>query len=1379
MKKGFLPPPIPHTRTIVKHWILLFYILTASLFNMEIYGQATCSSAVLQSSQSAEYNLTSTEFWIKFYADTNFVNIGIFKSRTTPETQLQSLELYSGDCSTLNLQSSINLGDSFLFQSNLIIGNYYYIKLTQFSAINSHIGIQLGVLPVNNVPKYCPTTYNLVPNGCFDESNVNVDLMGYWTNTPPTSLNVYAYNSPFFCYGSANSSLSNICGWFNGDPYPGYTSPQLKREVIGSNFNYYLYFAWASSWNEKTMTVLNNGNNILADDYLLRFKHKKIAGNITGTKIYLSNSSSFNSNAILIADKQVASLNYEQEEQLVTITSSMITYKYLYVVPYGNTSLGSGSLAFDEIQLLKLQITGGPNTICQREEATLSAELCNDVCPEDNLTVSYLWTSSPTDASLVGQETQWTIHVTPNVTTTYTVTATTNLGTSITKTKIITVIPSPPIPEIAGDIHSCGMTNSQYSIQNYDNTTTYYYEIEVPGAGVFGPYSIGSSTFVVDWTDPLYTDITTLLPINGGNMWILHVNNSYSNGCISVSDFNVFPCCNSCQQNNGKVFTDYTFTKNESFNGMDICINGTITIPNNIRIQFAGGCILNMGGMSNIIVENGGELILEGVIIQSCDQLNMWDRIKIEGESAYLSATGSSFFDGITCIESTQGGEYIIQGCTFEQNYICLDVNDYSGDHPGSLITNNFSGINNLMYYPKVGLPSLFCITVSDIIKSNTNLQIGNSASIYNVNNINNFPTAININNGDVTIRNVVFDNNGTCVNSQGSDNLPILMGSARNLTIGGNIANQSVNFNNTSGSVVNILDKSDLHFYNNTINNSQNGIIIEHSYGTLINIVDNQILDIGLNNAIKINDIMSIIDIQSNIISGNSTLYGIKINGNHNSQSPYVPASTSICSNTLSDFMIGISLNETIKPRVISNTITQINSTYNYEIGIFLANQIDAKISTNMISYPGVPTANDQTRLSGLFSISSPFTEFYNNNFEKQGSGIFIKGNNDPYSIVNNILVNNYDAICFEDGLIGDQGTASNAFNNFFSNNTWNFDVTAASSSSPSTNWHFNPVPNPFPNNTGINPLAASSTFFPSAILCQSPTPAPPVAQPLSLYGSGKKLNLDSLRFASLGGLIQKFYPLKPSYLLNNKVNINIYASNEVYLTAQNIYKKLNGHQNLLNLNNSNDIIYNTIYNQLNLSNIGKIIDIEKCIFAGNSQKATNLLNQFQPQNLFEINAFEVYTIYNSTWAVGIYSFNTLDSALLFSIAYQSPRIGGNAVFTARYMLGLDLLDLNSGIHKIKKSKSETFSINFTSVKTVKTYPNPAKDDITFELLNQNTINGEIQIYNSLGILVMSQNINGSKKIVNTSKFENGIFFFKLISNDQIIDSGKFIIQR
>lgn len=1340
---------------------------------MASYGQTSCSSAFLQSNLAAEHHFTSTDYWIKFYADTTFINIRIFKGGN-PVAQLQSLELYSGDCSSLNLLSSMNLNDSALSQSNIISGNYYYIKLTQSSAIASHIGIQLGMLPVNNVQMSCPTTCNLAPNGCFEESNINVDLLGYWYNNPPNITNYSAYTDPLFYYWQAPYNLSNVCGWLKG-----MGTPQLKQELIGSHINYYFFLAWSTGQKEVIMSILNNGNNITPDDYILRFKHKVILGNIIGTNIYLSNDYHFAASKTLIANKSVSSSNYEQEEQLITISPSMTNLKYLYIEPYGNPLLGAGNLGIDEVQLLKFQITGGPSTICQREETSLTAEICNEICLEDNLTMSYLWSSSPTDASLVGQETQGTITVTPNITTTYTVTATTNLGTPITKSKVITVIPSPPVPEIIGEIHSCSMANSQYSIQNYDITATYYYEIEVPGAGVFGPYSIGSSTFVVDWTDPLYTDINTMLPINGGNMWILHVNNSYSNGCNSVSDFNVFPCCNSCQQNNGKVFTDYTFTKNESFNGIDICINGTIKIPNNVRIQFAGGCILNMGGMSNIIIENGGELILEGDIIQSCDQLNMWDRIKIEGESAFLSASGCSFFDGITCIESTQGGEYIIQGCAFEQNYICLVVNDFIGDHPGSLITNNFSGTNNLMYYPKVGLPSLFCISVSDIIKSNTNLQIGNSASFYNVNNFNNFPTAININNGDVTIRNAVFDNNGTCVNAKGADNLPILMGSARNLTIGGNIPNQSVVFNNTSGSVVNILDKSDLHFYNNTINNAQNGIIIEHSYGTLINIIENHILNIGLNNAIKINDIMSIIDIQSNIITGNSTVYGIKIEGNHSSQSPYVPSSTSICSNTLSDFMFGISLNETIKPKVISNTITQINSIYNFEIGIFLANQMDAQISDNMISYPNVPTANDQIRLMGLFSILSPFTELYNNNFDKQGSGVFIKGNNDPYSIVNNILVNNYDAICFEDGLIGDQGTTNNAFNNFFSNNTWNFDVTAASSFSPSLTWRFNPVINSALNNTNISILAASSTFFPSAILCQSPTPAPPIAQPLSLYGSVKKLNLDSLRFASLGGLIQKFYPLNPSYLLNNKVSINIYASNEVYLTAQNIYKKMNGQQSFLNLNNSNDIIFNTIYNQLNQSNIGKIIEIEKCIFGGNSQKATNLLNQFQPQNLFEINAFEVYTIYNSTWAVGIYSFNPLDSALLFSIAYQSPGIGGNAVFTARYMLGLDLLDLNNGFHKIKKSKSETFSINSTSVKPVKTYPNPAKDDITFEILNQNTINGEIQIYNTLGILVMSQNINGTKEIVNSSKFANGIYFFKLISNDQIIDSGKFIIQR
>jgi len=44
-----------------------------------------------------------------------------------------------------------------------------------------------------------------------------------------------------------------------------------------------------------------------------------------------------------------------------------------------------------------------------------------------------------------------------------------------------------------------------------------------------------------------------------------------------------------------------------------------------------------------------------------------------------------------------------------------------------------------------------------------------------------------------------------------------------------------------------------------------------------------------------------------------------------------------------------------------------------------------------------------------------------------------------------------------------------------------------------------------------------------------------------------------------------------------------------------------------------------------------------------------------------------DVYSIYNSSWAIGKYSFSNTDSVNLLGYAHLDPAIGGPAVYLAR----------------------------------------------------------------------------------------------------------------
>ena len=68
--------------------------------------------------------------------------------------------------------------------------------------------------------------------------------------------------------------------------------------------------------------------------------------------------------------------------------------------------------------------------------------------------------------------------------------------------------------------------------------------------------------------------------------------------------------------------------------------------------------------------------------------------------------------------------------------------------------------------------------------------------------------------------------------------------------------------------------------------------------------------------------------------------------------------------------------------------------------------------------------------------------------------------------------------------------------------------------------------------------------------------------------------------------------------------------------------------------------------------------------------------------------------------------------------------------------------------------------------------YPNPATENI--KITGKNINNSEIFIYNSKGILeIHEQNIS---KEINISKLSNGIYYYNIIENNEIIKKGKII---
>jgi hypothetical protein len=92
-------------------------------------------------------------------------------------------------------------------------------------------------------------------------------------------------------------------------------------------------------------------------------------------------------------------------------------------------------------------------------------------------------------------------------------------------------------------------------------------------------------------------------------------------------------------------------------------------------------------------------------------------------------------------------------------------------------------------------------------------------------------------------------------------------------------------------------------------------------------------------------------------------------------------------------------------------------------------------------------------------------------------------------------------------------------------------------------------------------------------------------------------------------------------------------------------------------------------------------------------------------PSNTMEINKKTVNDVYLNTWAKERFVFTDDEYQTLYNLAIQRPVISGDAVYSARVMIGVE----GSEITSARLINPEN---NSTSPVVGKIYPNPTKDE-------------------------------------------------------------------
>lgn len=169
--------------------------------------------------------------------------------------------------------------------------------------------------------------------------------------------------------------------------------------------------------------------------------------------------------------------------------------------------------------------------------------------------------------------------------------------------------------------------------------------------------------------------------------------------------------------------------------------------------------------------------------------------------------------------------------------------------------------------------------------------------------------------------------------------------------------------------------------------------------------------------------------------------------------------------------------------------------------------------------------------------------------------------------------------------------------------------------------------------------------------------------------------------------------------------------------------------------------------------------------------------ISNITPENLSESNLQLFNEIFFGSWAEHNLELDSYSQSTLEFIAYQNPYSGGDAVYSARVMLGLDIADFIT-IPEERKSR-ETDESTLMDFGIIVPNPNTGKMSYIYTMAFEDK--SEFQIFNSRGELIISQVLLPQNKSIDIDMSDqtSGIYIYRVVTNGNIYSGNKIIIQK
>jgi hypothetical protein len=843
-------------------------------------------------------------------------------------------------------------------------------------------------------------------------------------------------------------------------------------------------------------------------------------------------------------------------------------------------------------------------------------------------------------------------------------------------------------------------------------------------------------------------------------------------------------------------------------------INGTFYVNNNFSIvNYNGTNSVQLAPNATIVVQNGANLTIDNSMLKACG-VGMWQGIIVEPSATITVINSSVIRDAIEAVTIQSGAPYTIIKSTLLNNYRNLIVEPYAGYHPGVFYFNHITG-GALTLSPYVGTRTLYGIEVTDV-DSIIFGQSGFTQSTNNANTVFGVQVGMKIERSNVVNTNMLLNNIKrttaptpipVCCSLNNCTNPAICnpppTGTAIHQVAGrlwmrnnNGLPYEAVTFND-----VNIGVKAEgaasLHITGNTFQNLTNnntpsipsaGVwVLRDTLGVII-IDSNTVFNVVQGFVTQLTDHCTILIRENDIdkfVNGVRVLQqnkcGIKIGNNR-----FNAGSNSNFGTNAIRLQTAVATSSTDSTQVYANTIYRcktgvwltsykdafINETNSIwfgsatpttpEYGIRVQNSRNTTVDGNAIVRSGQNPNNDVLLRDNLYGISMQTgclnSVVSNNGVMRLGTGIeFAWGGNFPATMSCNTMTWNMAGARFTSSFIGDQG--STIGNGVVHDNVWTFigfpnaHRTLYQTGSPTANWYSRTVQsNTMPT---TNPIIVSQ--FPTGFY--SFTGAFPNAPQTCASDCGG--NISNCRQAKLAGLALRNSPFDGMY----EDELRAYDEQAFYEIMQD--------SSLLYKGTAYDAVLQVYYDSLYQSATGQLSIAAYETSQGNNGTASQLVSSSGTTSLMEDNRKQVYQIYLRSWALGVIEFTPLDSTLLYNIALQHIKTGGTAVYDARVMLDLDVLDFDNGQARMA-TEAATAPVHPSRV-----YPNPTTGDAVLEITLGEEQTGFVEVLSLTGQRLFSVPLYAGANLapLDLSGYAQGVYMYRIFVNNEFTDAGRIIL--